>query len=187
MLEILSQPWPWYVGGPAIAIIVFLLLRNGRAFGISSSLETMCSLAGAGKIVDYFNRDWTIKSWLLIFATGTILGGAIANYLLPNPNGLMLSESTVATLAAEGLRFDAQYLPAEVFNWSNLFTLQGVLLMIVGGVLVGFGTRYAGGCTSGHAISGLANLQLPSLVATIGFFIGGLISTYLFLPYIRSL
>ena len=187
MVDILSQPWPWYVGGPAIAMVVFLLLWSGRAFGISSSLETMCSMAGAGKVVDYFNRDWTIKSWLLVFATGTILGGFIANYFFPDPNGLILSENTISALSAEGLQFDQHFLPAEIFNWDNLFSIQGVLMMIGGGVLVGFGTRYAGGCTSGHAISGLANLQLPSLIATIGFFVGGLITTYLLLPYILSL
>jgi uncharacterized membrane protein YedE/YeeE len=54
--------------------------------------------------------------------------------------------------------------------------------MVIGGFLVGFGTRYAGGCTSGHAISGLSNLQFASLIATIGFFAGGLIATHLLYP-----
>jgi uncharacterized membrane protein YedE/YeeE len=53
-------------------------------------------------------------------------------------------------------------------------------LLLVGGVLIGFGTRYAGGCTSGH-VSGLSNLQIPSLKAVIGFF-GGLIMSYFYSP-----
>ena len=187
MIDFLRQPWPWFVGGPAIAVVILLLLRSGRAFGISSSLETVCSMAGAGRVSEYFNRDWATKTWLLIFVGGTILGGFISNTLLKNPKDLVLSSDTIGALESQGLNFEGQYLPLEVFSWDNLFTMQGFLIMMLGGLLIGFGTRYAGGCTSGHAISGLANLQLPSLVATIGFFVGGLITTHLLLPIILSL
>ena len=84
---------------------------------------------------------------------------------------------------AEGLGF----LPGELFNFASLATLKGLILMVGGGFLIGFGSRWAGGCTSGHGISGLANLQLPSLVAVIGFFIGGLLMTHLLLPLILKL
>jgi uncharacterized membrane protein YedE/YeeE len=60
-------------------------------------------------------------------------------------------------------------------------------MIVVGGFLVGFGTRYAGGCTSGHAIMGLSNLQWPSLVATISFMVGGFIMANLILPFILKL
>lgn len=78
-------------------------------------------------------------------------------------------------------------LPEQIFSWENLLSLKGFLMMVVGGFMIGFGSRYAGGCTSGHAISGLSNLQVPSLIATICFFIGGLIMANIILPYILSL
>ena len=87
----------------------------------------------------------------------------------------------------EGLGFEnagEQYLPAELFSLEQVFTLKGLLILVIGGFLVGFGSRYAGGCTSGHAISGLSNLQLPSLIAVIGFFIGGLIMSFFILPWL---
>jgi uncharacterized membrane protein YedE/YeeE len=77
--------------------------------------------------------------------------------------------------------------PADLFNWNSLVTIKGFLLIIVGGFLVGFGTRYAGGCTSGHSIMGLSNLQWPSLVATVCFVVGGFIMANLILPYILKL
>ena len=77
--------------------------------------------------------------------------------------------------------------PTDIVNWQSLFTLRGFILMVVGGFLVGFGTRYAGGCTSGHAISGLSNLQWPSLIATCCFMLGGFIMANLILPLVLSL
>ena len=74
--------------------------------------------------------------------------------------------------------------PGSLFNWNYLFTWKGLFLFVGGGFFIGFGTRYAGGCTSGHAITGLSNLQLPSLIAVIGFFIGGLFTTWLLFPII---
>ena len=186
ILDFLSQPWPWYVAGPAIALIVLLLLTNGRYFGISSSLETMCTVAGVGRWVDYFNRDWKTKKWLLIFVVGTILGGSISQFLLPTGAAVQLSENTVSDLATLGVGIDEALVPKQIFSWTNLWTWQGFSMVVLGGFFIGFGTRYAGGCTSGHAISGLANFQLPSLIATIGFFIGGLLSTYFLLPLILS-
>jgi uncharacterized membrane protein YedE/YeeE len=184
MIEFLSQPWPWYIGGLGIALVVFLLLVQGRIFGVSSSLETLCTIGGAGKVAEYFRVDWKEKSWLLIFLAGSIIGGFIASTVLFNPDPGDISTATIADLSDLGIHFDGQFLPESLFSWSHLLTLNGFLLMIGGGLLVGFGTRYAGGCTSGHAISGIADLQLPSLVATIGFFIGGLISVHLLFPII---
>ena len=187
MKELLSATWPWYVAGPLIALVVAMLLLQGRKFGISSSLEAMCSLGGAGKISDYFKVDWKRRDWLLVFVLGSVLGGLISNIWLENPEGLVISDHTINALAENGLAFDANYLPAAIFDFDHLFTGRGFIMMVIGGFLVGFGTRYAGGCTSGHAISGLADFQLPSLVATIGFFIGGLITTHVLLPYILQL
>ena len=76
------------------------------------------------------------------------------------------------------------YLPTEIFSMENVSQPKNILILLIGGLLVGFGARYAGGCTSGHAISGLSNLQLPSLTAVVGFFIGGLVMIHLIYPLI---
>ena len=98
-----------------------------------------------------------------------------------------ISAKTLDYLASKGIFDKGDLVPADLFTWENLLTVKGFLLMVVGGFLVGFGTRYAGGCTSGHSIMGIANLQWPSLVATICFMIGGFIMANLILPHILNL
>lgn len=183
MIEFISQPWPWYVAGPLLALVMFLLLYFGKNFGLSANLRTMCSIGGAGKVSDFFNFEWKAQRWNLVFVTGAIIGGFIASNFLGSSEGIQLSEETVQGLEELGFKnVGDQYLPAELFSWDALLSLKGVSILLIGGFLVGFGSRYAGGCTSGHAISGLSNLQLPSLIAVIGFFIGGLIMTFFILP-----
>lgn len=184
MLELIKQPWPWYTSGAAIAFIMILLLYFGKFFGVSSNLRTMCSIAGAGKSVKLFDFDWRKQIWNLLFIVGAIIGGVISSTLLESGQPLQLSTSTVSDLKEIGIAFDGQLNPSQLFSLDAVFSLKGFLLLSLGGVLVGFGARYAGGCTSGHAISGLTNMQLPSLVAVIGFFIGGLAATYLILPHL---
>ncbi|QEK50410.1 YeeE/YedE family protein [Pedobacter aquae] len=184
MLEILQQPWPWYVSGAAIAFMMVLLLFYGKSFGFSSNLRTMCSIAGAGKKVKFFDFDWRTQKWNLLFLLGSIIGGTIASTFLRNDEPLALSASTIQDLAALGITFDGQLNPSHIFGLEFATSFKGILVLLIGGLLVGFGSRYAGGCTSGHAISGLSNLQIPSLVAVIGFFIGGLAMTYFILPLI---
>ncbi|MEM6771008.1 MAG: YeeE/YedE thiosulfate transporter family protein, partial [Bacteroidota bacterium] len=156
-------------------------------------LRTMCSIAGAGKRVSFFNFDWQAQRWNLVFGLGTVLGGFIAFYLIPSAAPVQLSAATLAYLDGVGLSQPgatpdfSSYVPAELFALQAVFTARGVFMVIAGGFLVGFGTRWAGGCTSGHAISGLSNLQLPSLIAVVGFFIGGLLMTWIFLPFILQL
>lgn len=188
MIEFISQPWPWYVAGPLVALVMFLLLYFGNSFGISSNLATLCSIAGAGRVADFFKFDWSVRVWNLVFIVGATIGGFIAShYLTANP-GIALAGSTAVTLKELGIENPgAEYLPGSIFNWSTLFTLKGLIFMVGGGFLVGFGARYAGGCTSGHAISGISDLQVPSIIAVVGFFIGGLIMTYLLLPIIMNL
>lgn len=181
LIDFLRQPWPWYVSGPMIALVMYLLLRSGGQFGVSSTLRTLCTIGGAGKNSEFFNFDWKSQAWNLVFVFGAVLGGFISNTLLKNPEPLQLAASTVDDLANLGFEFTGELLPPELFAWENL-NFKNFLLLTIGGFLVGFGTRYAGGCTSGHAISGLSNFQLPSLIAVIGFFIGGLIMTFLFFP-----
>ncbi|NQZ75066.1 MAG: YeeE/YedE family protein [Ekhidna sp.] len=188
MLEFISQPWPWYVAGPMIAIVMFSLLLMGGGFGISSNLRTMCAILGAGKTCEFFDFNWRSQIWNLVFALGLIIGGLIAHlYLVPSAE-VQISEATMMELSQYGIESPGRSLvPESMFSWDSLLTLRGFFMLVVGGFLVGFGTRYAGGCTSGHAISGLSNLQLPSLIAVIGFFIGGLFVTYLVLPTLLTL
>jgi uncharacterized membrane protein YedE/YeeE len=188
LFDFISQPWPWYIGGPAIAFIMFLLLWFGKSFGISSNFRTLCSISGGAKFSDYFDFDWKNQIWNLVFLTGSIVGGFIGHYFLSNNIGASISNETIIELQNYGLtNVGAELIPTEIFNFEMLFSVKGFIMMVVGGFLVGFGTRYASGCTSGHAIAGLSNLQLPSLIAVIGFFIGGLIATYFILPYVLVL
>ena len=186
LLEWLSRPWAWYVAGPAIAGIMFLLLWAGGEFGVSSTLRSWCAIGGAGQRVPFFNFDWRSQRWNLVFVLGAVVGGWIAQTFLPAPEGLVLSAATIQDLSALGIGFSGELAPREYFSWSGLTDWRGLLMLVGGGFLVGFGTRWAGGCTSGHDISGLANLQLPSLVAVVGFFIGGLLMTWVGLPLLFS-
>lgn len=181
----ITAPWPWFVAGPMITLVMVFLLLSGGKFGVSSTLRTVCSIGGAGRFSDYFRFEWKETLWNLFFVAGAILGGYLANtYMLP-PQAIDLNPDTVQSLQTFGiLNAGEEYLPVAIFSWENLFTFQGFIFIILGGFLVGFGTRYAEGCTSGHAISGLSSLQWPSFVAVVGFFIGGLFVTHLILPYV---
>ena len=188
IIETLSQPWPWYVAGPLLALVMFLLLYFGNSFGVSSNFRTACAIAGAGKKHSFFDFDWKSQSWNLVFLGGTVVGGIIAStYLMPDP-GVGISAVTKAELSGFGLENPgSRFIPESIFSGEGLMSLKGLVMIVGGGFLVGFGSRYAGGCTSGHAISGLSNLQLPSLIAVIGFFIGGLVITYLVMPFLLPL
>ncbi len=181
------EPLPWYIAGPAIAITMFGLLRLGGRLGISSAFDTVCSMAGAGKFFPYFNFKWKEEMWNVVFISGTIAGGFISLRFFNSDHLVNISEKTITDLGNLGIIHSAHLLPVELFNWNNLLTPKGLILMVGGGICVGFGTRYAGGCTSGHAISGLADLQLPSLVAVLGFFAGGLLMSHFLLPLILNL
>lgn len=184
MLALITEPWPWYFSGFCIALIMAALMFSGKTFGFSSNLRTICSMLGAGKKVSFFNFDWKAQRWNLLFLIGSVIGGFIAATFLKSDQPLQLSGSTIEDLKHIGIYFDGQLNPSQIYGLNALLTFKGFSILIFGGVLVGFGTRYAGGCTSGHAISGLANLQIPSIIAVVGFFIGGLIMTFFILPLI---
>lgn len=184
-MEIVLEPWPWYVAGPLIALIMFLLIFMGKKFGMSSNLETMCSMCGAGKKAEYFNFDWRGNKWNLVVMLGAAIGGFIAAHLLSPESAVDISENTVANLQTLGFHSAGEaYLPGELFALEALTKAGNFVILLVGGLLIGFGARYAAGCTSGHAISGLSNLQLPSLIAVVGFFIGGLVMVHFLFPVI---
>jgi uncharacterized protein len=184
MLELLRQPWPWYTSGAVIALVMALLLFFGKSFGFSSNLRTICSACGAGKSVPFFDFNWRSQVWNLLFLVGAVLGGWISAEYLSAGETIQISQATLSDLRALGFSSPEGIQPEEIFGMEALFSLKGFLLLLLGGFMIGFGARYAGGCTSGHAISGLSNLQLPSLIAVVGFFIGGLITTFILLPLI---
>ena len=185
--EMIRKPWPWYVAGPMIGLTVpVLLVLGNKSFGISSSLRHICAAVIPANI-SFFKYDWKREIWNLFFVAGIVIGGFIATYLLTNPDSFMIAEKTQTSLSQLGITDFSGLMPAEIFAVDNIFTLKGLIFFVLGGFLVGFGTRYAGGCTSGHAIMGLSNLQWPSLVATIFFMIGGFFSTWILLPWLFQL
>lgn len=186
MLEIIKQPWPWYVAGPLIGLIVpFLLIIGNKTFGISSSLRHICAAVIPNNI-PFFKYDWKKEIWNLVFVFGIFLGGAIAINLLSNGEPVIINPKLSASLAQYGITNFDSLVPTDIINWQSLFTIKGFLLMVGGGFLIGFGTRYAGGCTSGHSITGLSTLQWPSLVATGFFMLGGFLTANIILPFILS-
>lgn len=186
-MELIKQPWPWYISGPLIGLIVpTLLILGNKAFGISSSLRHICAACVPADIA-FFKYDWQKESWNLFFVAGIIAGGFLATTLFSVPGHVNISPDTIAILKHDGVEDFSGMLPDDIFSFDQLLTLRGSVFMIIGGFLVGFGTRYAGGCTSGHAIMGISSLQWPSLVATFCFMIGGFVMTWLFLPYLLQL
>lgn len=187
MIEFLKQPWPWYMAGPLVGFTVpALLLLGNKSFGISSSLRHICAACLPAKI-PFFQYNWKREVWNLFFVLGIFVGGVIAVNFLASPEPVAVAPALAAELAGYGITNYEHLVPQDIFNWQSLLTPRGFILIVVGGFLVGFGTRYAGGCTSGHAIMGLSNLQWPSLVATISFMVGGLIMANLILPLVLSL
>ena len=200
----ISQPWPWWMGGVTIGSTLYLLLKFNKDFGLSANLRTMCAADGAGEFSDFFEYEWGKQGWNLMVALGAMFGGYIAANYFGGDGMAHVSQATVDTLnqisqqnllttstvpIVPGQDVIHQEIPAfwNLYSWGSLFTVRGLIIIVGGGFLIGFGARYAGGCTSGHAISGIANMQLPSLVAVVGFFVGGLIMTWLLLPYILQI
>ncbi len=183
----ISQPWPWYIAGPLIGLIVpILLLIGNKTFGISSSLRHVCAACVPADI-KFFKYDWKKEVWNLFFAAGITIGAGIAIAFIPNSGDIQVNAELANDLTQYGITDYSGLIPSQLFSWQSLFTLKGIIMIVAGGFLVGFGARYAGGCTSGHAITGLANFQLPSLVATCCFMAGGFLMTNVLLPLILNL
>jgi uncharacterized protein len=186
-IEYLKQPWPWYVAGPLIGLSVPLLLIMGnKRLGVSSSLRHICAACFPANI-SFFKYDWKKETWNLLFVAGILIGGFLAVTIFRDLNPIKLNASLVGDLHASGIQDFSSLMPTDIFSFNALLTVRGLFFTVIGGFLVGFGTRYAGGCTSGHSIMGLSTLQWPSLVATIFFMIGGIIMSNLILPFILKL
>lgn len=184
-MEFLYKPWPWYVAGMVIGLAVpALLLAGNKKLGISSTLRQVCAACVPAGI-PFLTYDWKKERWNLFFVGGILIGGFLGGYVFKNPDGVAISPEAAQTFST--LVYDQELIPTDLFSWQSLATLRGFIIIVVGGFLVGFGTRYAQGCTSGHGIMGLASLQWPSLVATICFFVGGIIVSHFVLPYVLAL
>lgn len=187
MLDILKQPWPWYVAGVLIGLIVpALLILGNKHFGISANLRHACAACFPANI-KFFKYEWKKEIWNFFFVGGIFIGAIIAANLLANPDPVEVNPKLLAELSTYGITDNSSLLPRELFSFESLFTLRGLIMLIGGGFLVGFGARYAGGCTSGHAIMGLSDLQWPSLIATIMFMTGGFVMANFILPFIMQL
>jgi|SRR5687767_2053035 len=186
-IEWLKQPWPWYIAGPLIGLTVPLLLLIGnKSFGVSSSLRHVCAVILPANI-RFFKYDWKKEVWNLFFAAGIICGAFLVSYFLDNSQPTIVDPDLAEELQQYGISNFNELMPPELFNWKALLSVKGIIMIVIGGFLVGFGTRYAGGCTSGHAIMGLSTMQFPSLIATISFMAGGFIVANLVLPFILKL
>ncbi|WP_264563849.1 YeeE/YedE family protein [Flavobacterium sp. N3904] len=184
-MDVISHTWPWYVSGFLIGMIMLSLIYFGKNFGMSTNLQSLCSMTGLGKRFEYFDFDWRANRWNFLVVLGAMAGGFVAVHFMSDPSNVSINPKTITQLAQLGIDApDGKLMPNALFGEQIWQSPRSILILLIGGIFIGFGTRYAGGCTSGHAISGLSNLQLPSLKAVIGFFIGGLIMAHFILPLI---
>ncbi|WP_281239417.1 YeeE/YedE family protein [Flavobacterium praedii] len=184
-MSIIFQTWPWYVSGFLIGAVMLFLIYFGKNFGMSTNLQSLCSMTGLGKRFEYFDFDWKANRWNFLVVLGAMAGGFVAVHFMSDPSNVAINPKTIMQLAQMGIEApNGKLMPSTIFGDQIWHSPKSILILLIGGILIGFGTRYAGGCTSGHAISGLSNLQLPSLKAVIGFFIGGLIMAHFLLPLI---
>ena len=182
-MNAIFQTWPWYVSGFLIGMVMLTLIYFGKNFGMSTNLQSLCSMTGLGKRIAYFDFDWKANRWNFVVVLGAMAGGFVAVHFMSDPSNVDINPQTIAKLSQMGIDApNGQLMPKALFGDQIWQSPKSILILLGGGILIGFGTRYAGGCTSGHAISGLSNLQLPSLKAVIGFFIGGLIMAHFLLP-----
>lgn len=182
-MEFLTQTWHWSISGFLIGMVMLTLNYFGKVFGMSSNLRSFCSMTGVGRKVSFFDWDWKSQRWNLAVVFGAMIGGFVAVHFLSDASNVTLNPKTIAQLTAMGIETpNGKLLPNTLFGNEIVGSPKMIFMLLIGGILIGFGSRYAGGCTSGHAIAGMSNLQLPSLKAVLGFFIGGLIMSHFILP-----
>lgn len=145
-----ASPWPFWLAGLAIGAFVPLFAwSTGKALGISGGYTELCAI----------DEPARADRWKLWFVVGLPLGGLASRIV----GGASAWSTTVPSLE-------------HAYGWTPSVQL---LAFALGGFLIGYGSRVAGGCTSGHSIVGIAIGARSSLVATIGFMLGGFATTWL--------
>jgi uncharacterized membrane protein YedE/YeeE len=187
ILKFIKEPWPWYVAGPIVGICVpLLLLAGNKSLGVSSSLRHICAAVAPAKVT-HLKYNWKIHKHNLFFVLGLVVSGFIGNYFLSDHQPEIITTSAQHTLNDYGIYDRSGFMPAAVFSFTSLQTISGFIIIIIGGFLIGFGTGWARGCTSGHGIFGLSTFQGTSLFATITFFAMGIFASWFLLPIILRL
>jgi uncharacterized membrane protein YedE/YeeE len=152
-------PMHWAAAGAVIAAVTLtLLLVGNKRLGLSTGFEDICSLALPQA---YFRRSAVLsgRSWRLPMLAGLVLGGFLS----------------AATSGGWAPTWDLGIFDERI----GLGHAGKLAWMFAGGLFIGFGTRLAGGCTSGHGIFGVSNFERPSLLSTISFMAGGILTTQL--------
>ncbi len=184
IIHTLSQPWPWYVAGPLIGLVIVLLQWiDNKPLAASASYRHVCAATFPSGI-PFLKYDWKSEVWNLIFVIGIFIGGFLAEILFSHPSNIGISIETTEQLKSIGLTETNGFAPAQLFSFSALKNFAGIIVMVLGGFLIGFGSRYAGGCVSGHSMTGISDLQWTSLLATACIFAGGIFTAYILLPLI---
>lgn len=166
MEYLLLERWSPYIAGIGIGILSwFTFLLSDKPIGCSTSFVTtsgMIEKLFQGDKVNrkaYYQKHIPAINWQLLFVIGIFIGAFLSAWL----SG----------------QFEFRWLPQK---WLSKFGLTPVLrttTAFLGGILMGLGSRWANGCTSGHGISGAMQLTVSSWLATICFFAGGLIVAFL--------
>ncbi len=186
MLEILSSFWPWYIGGPLLGLTVpALILLTGHQLGISLCFKPPLAIM-FGKKIPFFNYLWQTDVWRMVFVFGIAVGGFLALHVFAASAPPDINPATVSALKELGITDFSSILPADLFGIHMASNPAVVAFLVIGGFLVGFGARYANGCTSGHAIMGISYFQIASVIAAASFFAGGLFMTHVIYPYIME-
>src|SRR5882672_6733758 len=125
--EWISKPWPWYVAGPLIGLVVpVLLIMGNKSFGVSSSLRHICAACFPANI-SFFKYEWKKEAWNLFFVAGIFIGALIASQLLADPEPIKVNPALVAELHSYHVDTYSNQLPREIFSFPGLFTLRGFI------------------------------------------------------------
>lgn len=163
---IFLKQWSPYAVGVGIGVLICLtFLLSDRPIGCSTAYARtsgMIERLFRGAVVEgkpYYKQFPLVIDWEWMLVAGAVIGGFLS-----------------AVLSGD---FRIEWVPAKWMETFGTSPLLRCFSAVIGGILVGFGARWAGGCTSGHGISGTAQMAVSSWMAVVCFFIGGIASAML--------